>query len=56
MLAVPPMLLPELRAKGHLVVVISHDDRYFHVADRVVRRAAGKVEGPVKEAAEAIAA
>ncbi|KQU75665.1 MULTISPECIES: cyclic peptide export ABC transporter [unclassified Rhizobacter] len=49
-------LLPELRAKGHLVVVISHDDRYFHVADRVVRMAAGKVERPVKESAEAIAA
>ena len=37
-------LLPELRAKGHLVVVISHDDRYFHVADRVVRMVAGQVE------------
>ncbi len=49
-------LLPELRAKGHLVVVISHDDRYFHVADRVVRMEKGKVEGPVKESAEAIAA
>lgn len=37
-------LLPELRAKGHLVVVISHDDRYFHVADRVVRMGAGRLE------------
>jgi putative ATP-binding cassette transporter len=45
-------LLPDLRAKGHLVVVISHDDRYFHVADRVVRMGAGRVE----EAAVAIAA
>src|SRR5256885_4561781 len=27
-------LLPELRARGHLLVVISHDDRYFHLADR----------------------
>ena len=37
-------LLPELRAKGHLLVVISHDDRYFHLADRVVTMRAGKIE------------
>lgn len=37
-------LLPELRAKGHLLVVISHDDRYFHLADRVVTVRAGKIE------------
>ncbi|SDP62253.1 putative ATP-binding cassette transporter [Rhodoferax sp. OV413] len=36
-------LLPELRAKGHSLVVISHDDRYFHVADRVVLMAAGRI-------------
>ncbi|MDO5057353.1 MAG: cyclic peptide export ABC transporter [Lautropia sp.] len=36
-------LLPELRARGHTLVVISHDDRYFHVADRVVHMAAGRV-------------
>jgi putative ATP-binding cassette transporter len=34
-------LLPELRAKGHLLVVISHDDRYFHLADRVITMSAG---------------
>jgi len=45
-------LLPELRAKGHLLVVISHDDRYFHVADRVVRMSKGRVE----EEAAALAA
>ncbi|NDZ18040.1 cyclic peptide transporter [Variovorax sp. WS11] len=37
-------LLPELRAKGHLLVVISHDDRYFHLADRVLRMRAGRIE------------
>jgi putative ATP-binding cassette transporter len=36
-------LLPELRAKGHLLVVISHDDRYFHLADRVITMRAGRV-------------
>lgn len=36
-------LLPELRAKGHLLVVISHDDRYFHLADRVVTLRGGRI-------------
>lgn len=36
-------LLPELRAKGHSLVVISHDDRYFHVADRIVHMKAGRI-------------
>lgn len=36
-------LLPELRAKGHSLVVISHDDRYFHIADRVVVMKAGQI-------------
>jgi putative ATP-binding cassette transporter len=44
-------LLPELRAKGHLLVVISHDDRYFHVADRVLRMRAGQVIEDVKAGA-----
>jgi putative ATP-binding cassette transporter len=30
-------LLPELKAKGKTVLVISHDERYYHIADRVVR-------------------
>ncbi|WP_418128928.1 cyclic peptide export ABC transporter [Variovorax sp. 375MFSha3.1] len=37
-------LLPELRARGHLLVVISHDDRYFHLADRVITMKAGRIE------------
>jgi putative ATP-binding cassette transporter len=36
-------LLPELRAKGHLLVVISHDDRYFHLADRIITMSAGRI-------------
>jgi putative ATP-binding cassette transporter len=29
-------LLPELKRRGKTVLAISHDDRYFHCADRVV--------------------
>lgn len=36
-------LLPALRRQGHLLVVISHDDRYFDRADRIVRLAGGRV-------------
>jgi putative pyoverdin transport system ATP-binding/permease protein len=37
-------LLPELKARGKAVLVISHDDRYFHVADRVVKFDSGMLE------------
>ncbi|WP_092948267.1 cyclic peptide export ABC transporter [Roseateles sp. YR242] len=36
-------LLPELRARGKCVLVISHDDRYFPLADRIVRMEDGQV-------------
>jgi putative ATP-binding cassette transporter len=36
-------LLPELRAMGKAVLVISHDDRYFHLADRLIRMESGQL-------------
>jgi putative ATP-binding cassette transporter len=36
-------LLPELKAQGKTVIVISHDDRYFHLADRVIKLDYGKI-------------
>lgn len=47
-------LLPELRGKGHLLVVISHDDRYFHLADRVVHMQAGKISSDTGRAAQSV--
>ncbi|SDW37298.1 cyclic peptide export ABC transporter [Nitrosomonas communis] len=36
-------LLPEMRAMGKAILVISHDDRYFHLADRVLRMENGRL-------------
>lgn len=58
-------ILPELKARGKAVVVVTHDDRYFHVADQVLvmedgkvieRRAVSAVEpSPLAPAAVAVA-
>jgi putative ATP-binding cassette transporter len=37
-------ILPMLKARGKTVVVISHDDRYYHVADRIIKLENGKLE------------
>ncbi|HEV2863287.1 MAG TPA: cyclic peptide export ABC transporter [Pyrinomonadaceae bacterium] len=37
-------LLPDLKARGKLVIAISHDDRYYHLADRVIKLDYGRVE------------
>ncbi|CAD5108450.1 cyclic peptide export ABC transporter [Zestomonas carbonaria] len=36
-------LLPELKQRGKTLIVISHDDRYFDIADQLVRMRAGQV-------------
>ncbi len=54
-------VLPELKRMGKAVLVITHDDRYFHLADRLVRLESGKLltteqldgEQPTSEAVEA---
>jgi cyclic peptide transporter len=42
-------LLPDLKRRGKTVIVISHDDRYFHVADRVIKLEAGLVVSDLAE-------
>ena len=36
-------LLPDLKARGKAIVVISHDDRYYHLGDRIVKLEDGKL-------------
>jgi putative ATP-binding cassette transporter len=36
-------LLPELKARGKMILVISHDDRYFSMADRIIKLEQGKI-------------
>jgi len=56
-------LLPELKARGKTVLVISHDDRYYEVGDRIVKLDYGKLiydqpvaKPPHPEAASAVPA
>lgn len=35
-------LLPELKARGKLVIAITHDDRYFNEADKLIKMEMGK--------------
>jgi len=37
-------LVPDLKARGKTVIVISHDDRYYGLADRVIKLESGKIE------------
>jgi putative pyoverdin transport system ATP-binding/permease protein len=36
-------LLPDLKRRGKTIIAISHDDRYFHIADKLVKLDYGKV-------------
>ncbi len=36
--------LPNLRAQGKTILVISHDDHYFHIADHLIKLDYGRIE------------
>lgn len=36
-------ILPVLRGRGKAVLAITHDDRYFHIADRIVKLDQGRI-------------
>lgn len=37
-------LLPELKNRGITIIAVTHDDRYFHVADRVLKMDNGQLQ------------
>lgn len=37
------VLLPKFKAQGKALIIITHDERYFHLADRVVKMRDGKL-------------
>ncbi|MCK9816848.1 cyclic peptide export ABC transporter [Pseudomonas sp. MAFF 302046] len=43
-------LLPDLKRLGKTIIVISHDDRYFNIADQLVRMDTGKVRAEAQPA------
>lgn len=50
-------ILPGLRDRGKLVIAISHDDRYFNLADRIIKLDYGKIEydhRPLKSSEETV--
>lgn len=37
-------IIPMLKHKGKTVILISHDDKYYHLADRVVTFSSGRIK------------
>lgn len=38
------VLLPQMKAKGKMIVVITHDDRYYHLANRCIKLDSGRMD------------
>jgi cyclic peptide transporter len=38
-------LLPELKGRGKCVIAVTHDDRYFNLADKVIKMELGRISG-----------
>lgn len=37
-------LLPDLRARGKIIICVTHDDRWFHIADRIYHMNEGQID------------
>lgn len=37
------VLLPDMKQKGKCIIAITHDDQYFHIADKVIKMDAGQM-------------
>jgi putative syringomycin transport system ATP-binding/permease protein len=40
-------LLPELKSRGKCVIIITHDDQYFELADRIIKLSDGRIVSDV---------
>ncbi len=38
------VLLPELKARGKIIICVTHDERWFHLADRMYKMNEGRIE------------
>ncbi|MFO0733898.1 MAG: cyclic peptide export ABC transporter [Nitrospiraceae bacterium] len=47
-------LLPALRARGKGVIVVTHDDRYFHLGDRVLKLDEGRIAEVTLQSSRAV--
>lgn len=47
-------ILPDLKSKGKAVVAITHDDRFFHLADQLIVVSEGKVKSVVRKDQEGL--
>lgn len=36
-------ILPALKAEGKTIIAVTHDDRYFHLADRIIKLESGRI-------------
>ncbi|MCC9020585.1 cyclic peptide export ABC transporter [Flavobacterium lipolyticum] len=41
-------LIPKLKAEGKTIIAVTHDDAYFHLADRIIKFNYGKIDAEVK--------
>jgi len=42
-------ILPDLKAQGRLVIVVSHDDKYFYLADRIIKLQDGHIASVIEK-------
>ncbi len=49
-------LLPDLKQRGKTVLVISHDDKYYYLADRIVKLDNGQVDSDTRREASQLSA
>ena len=42
------MLIPKFKAEGKTIIAVTHDDAYFHQADRIIKFNYGKIEKDVR--------